>query len=109
MLPRRLYFSTTGTVWAIDDDGASASSGWQQGGVAGPSVPLVPFGGTVLFVGSSGGSLYQLAVDSGTVQTSVVLGDGSAAVGSPSLDVVNNMAYVGTEAGAVYGVELPLQ
>ncbi len=107
--PRKLYFSTTNTVWALTDNGGSASQAWQQGGVAGPSIPLAPFGDSVLYVGSTNGSLYQLDADTGTVQTSVVLGDGTAAIGSPAMDIINNMAYVGSESGAVYGVQLPLQ
>ena len=63
----------------------------------------------MLYVGSSNGRLYQLNAATGAVQTWVVLGDGTATIGSPSRDGVNNMAYVGSESGAVYGVELPLQ
>jgi hypothetical protein len=39
----------------------------------------------------------------------LVLGDGAAAIGSPARDNSNDMVYVGSESGAVYGVELPLQ
>jgi len=60
-------------------------------------------------VGASDGRLYQLKASSGTIDTSVQLGDGTASIGSPVLDVVNNMAYLGSEAGAVYGIVLPLQ
>ncbi|NOZ93874.1 MAG: PQQ-binding-like beta-propeller repeat protein [Acidobacteria bacterium] len=107
--PRKLYFSTTNTVWALTDNGSSASQTWQQGGVAGPSIPLVPVGGTALYIGSTNGSLYQLNAATGSIDTSVVLGDGAAAIGSPAMDVINNMAYVGSESGAVYGIALPLQ
>ena len=37
-----------------------------------------------------------------------MLGDGSAAVGSPALDVGSDTAYVGTDAGKIYPVALPL-
>ncbi|HHQ48505.1 MAG TPA: hypothetical protein ENK19_06430, partial [Acidobacteria bacterium] len=106
--PRKLYFSTTNAVWALTDNGASASLAWQQTNIAGPSTPLVPIGDTRLYVGSTDGKLYQLDTASGAIQTSVVLGDGTATIGSPALDVVNNMAYAGSESGAVYGVQLPL-
>jgi len=108
-LPRKLYFSTTNWVWALTDNGSSASLTWQQKTVPGPSIPLAPVHGTRLYVGSSDGNLYQLDVSTGAKQISVQLGDGTATIGSPALDVVNNMAYVGSESGAVYGVALPLK
>jgi outer membrane protein assembly factor BamB len=108
-LPRRLYFSTTTRLWSITDNDGSASLGWSVTTVPGPSIPLAPFGAGVLYAGSSDGQLYQLDAATGDVQTSVVLGNGTATIGSPSLDLVNDMAYVGSESGAVYGVELPLQ
>ena len=106
--PRKLYFSTTTTVWAINDIGSSATSGWSVTSIAGPSLPLAPYRDTHLYVGSTDGRLYQLDT-SGTVTTSVMLGDGSATVGSPALDVTDSVAYVGSESGAVYAIQLPLQ
>jgi outer membrane protein assembly factor BamB len=108
-LPRRLYFSTTSKVWAISDNGTSASLEWSVTTVPGPSIPLAPRGGNELYAGSSNGRLYQLDAATGAVQTSLVLGDGAAAIGSPARDNSNDMVYVGSESGAVYGVELPLQ
>ncbi len=107
--PRRLYFSTTNTVWALSDNGGSASLLWSTTAIPGPSIPLAPYGGSGLYIGSADGRLYQLDASTGTIGASVVLGDGAATVGSPAMDVVNNMAYVGSESGAVYGVTLPLQ
>lgn len=107
--PRRLYFSTTSKVWSITDNDSSPSFGWSIATVPGPSIPLAPFGEDVLYAGSSNGRLYQLDAATGVVQTSVVLGDGTATIGSPARDAANNMAYVGSESGAVYGVALPLQ
>jgi len=107
--PRRLYFSTTNTVWAIDDTGSSATADWSVTTIPGPSTPLAPFRDTRVYVGSTNGRLYQIDAATGSVTTSVVLGDGTAAVGGPALDVINNMAYVGSESGTVYAVQLPLQ
>jgi len=42
------------------------------------------------------------------VTSSVLLGDGSATIGSPGYDYFNSMAYVGSESGAVFAVTLPL-
>jgi outer membrane protein assembly factor BamB len=107
--PRRLYFSTTTKLWSINDLGGTATSGWSVTTVPGPSIPLASHGEAVLFVGSSDGRLYQLNATTGAVQTSVMLGDGTATIGGPTFDVTNDMTYVGSESGAVYGVELPLQ
>jgi hypothetical protein len=38
----------------------------------------------------------------------VTLGDGTAVVGPPTMDVLNRMIYVGTSQGIVYGVLFPL-
>ena len=40
--------------------------------------------------------------------TRAQLGDGSSAVGVPSVDIVNSMIYVGTDEGVIYGVTFPL-
>ena len=109
-LPRQLYFSTTNTVWCLEDAGASVSEVWQQGVVASPSTPLAPYGTSEVYVGSSDGSMYQLnAASNGAITTSVELGDGNASIGSPAMDWINSMVYVGSEAGSVYAVEVPLQ
>jgi hypothetical protein len=57
--------------------------------------------------GSSDGSLYQFDFSAGPSMTSVTLGEGTGAVGSPALDVANNLYYAGTESGAVYAVAAP--
>jgi len=107
--PRQLHFATTNTIWALTDNGGSAALAWQQGGVPGPSIPLAPFGENVLYVGSSDGRLYQLSSTTGSIETSVLLGDGTATIGSPALDVFYDVAYAGSESGTVYGVQLPLR
>lgn len=106
-LPRELVLATSTTVWALTDSGASVSQDWQQPGVAGPSIPLA-LDGVGVFVGSTGGRLYQLNEATGGVTSSIVLGDGTAVIGSPGYDYLNGMAYVGSESGAVFAVTLPL-
>jgi outer membrane protein assembly factor BamB len=108
-LPRRLFFATTTTVWALTDSGTSVGLEWQQSGVAGPSIPLALADQGTVYVGSTNGSLYQLDATNGSVVTSEQLGSGSATIGSPGYDWANNLAYVGAEDGAVYAVVLPLQ
>jgi outer membrane protein assembly factor BamB len=106
-----LYLSTTGTVWGLMD-GASLTRLWPEVALPGPSTPLLAPGTTDLFVGSNNGRLYRLdlgAAGPGTppVTSSVVLGDGSAAVGPPSYDPQNALVYVGSEAGYLYAVRPP--
>lgn len=103
----RLYFATTNKVWSVTDSGASATLNWSVS-LTRPSVPL--FTGTALLLGSGDGRLYQLTnLSSATpTQTSIILGAGTAGVGSPSFDYASSMVYVGNEAGAIYGVSVPL-
>jgi outer membrane protein assembly factor BamB len=105
-----LFVSTNGKVWAIADNTTSGSvvAGWPVTSIPSPSIPLYPPPSTHLLVGSSNGKLYQIDILSPSTPTSVVLGDGSAAVGAPTLDWPNSMIYVGTDAGIIYGVLYPL-
>jgi len=108
-LPRHLYLATTTRVWSLLDSGSSITSAWSTTAVPGPSTPMVVPGTSEFYVGSSDGRLYQLDTATGAVVASVVLGDGTAAVGSPARDPLSSFAYVGTESGAIYGVALPLK
>jgi hypothetical protein len=111
--PMRLYCSTSSKVWAFTWDGTVLDSVWKSGtggvAVSSPSIPT--FDGTSVFVGSSDGRLHQLtnlAADP-PAHTSLILGPGTGAVGSPTLDyAVPNLLYVGTDAGLVYAVQHPI-
>jgi outer membrane protein assembly factor BamB len=105
-----LYLSTTNTILSLNDNGTTVSENWRVTSIPLPSIPLFTPGSHYLLVGSSDGNLYQLdvAVTPPTVK-SVKLGDGTATVGSPGLDVANQLLYVGTTAGAIYAVAVPLQ
>jgi outer membrane protein assembly factor BamB len=102
-----LFFTTTNKLWAIKDNGTSAAQLWSST-VSGASIPL--FLGNYLLVGSGNGRIYQFSsvTTASPTSTSVVLGAGTAAVGSPSFDFNNSLAYVGTDAGAIYAVQIPL-
>ncbi|QKK02959.1 MAG: S8 family serine peptidase [Pseudomonadota bacterium] len=98
-----LILSTTNTVWALDGTGATQ---WSTA-IDSPSIPLL-LGDDVL-VGSGNGRLYQLdRTSSGSVTGSVILGDGSAAVGAPSYRVASGHIKVGTDAGVIYAVDHPI-
>jgi hypothetical protein len=73
-----------------------------------PSTPIVIPDTTDVLAGGSDGRLYQLDTVSPLPSSNVTLGDGTAAVGVPSIDLLNSMVYVGTDQGVIYGVLLPL-
>ena len=117
-----LVFATNTTVWGVSDAGAAMTLRWRWTDVGlNPSVVLYWPETSFVYVGSRNGRLYQLDFTNagpGTPPSStfVVLGDGSAQVGSPSLDVgvappdVNpgkKLLVVGSESGTLYGVEVP--
>jgi outer membrane protein assembly factor BamB len=104
--PLRLYFATTSEVWAIEDNGDSASLAWSAGTVSNPSTPLYVLGTSHLLVGSGNGTLYQLATGNGAVTGSLSLG--TSALGSPTRDTVNELIHVGSTAGVLHTVALPL-
>jgi hypothetical protein len=63
-----------------------------------------------LYVGGSDGSLYQFDLSGATpVVTSVMLGEGLAGIGAPTLDrgMIPNLIYVGSEGAVVYAVAVP--
>ncbi len=104
-----LVFSTNRRVWSITDGGSAASLDWSETSIPGPSIPLAAVSDPLVWVGGGDGKLYQLDVSGASpAATSVVLGDGSAAAGSPGLDVVDGVAYLGTDAGRLYAVDVPL-
>lgn len=106
----RVLVSTTSKVTSTEDFGPAYNPAWQltSTDIPGPSTPIfVPGTGKVL-VGSSDGHLYQFDAFSPLPTTRVQLGDGSSAVGVPSVDIVNSMIYVGTDEGVIYGVTFPL-
>jgi hypothetical protein len=103
--PLRLFFSTTGRVWAIDAGDTSASLAWVVDTIPNPSTPLHVIGTTDLLVGSSDGTLYQIST-AGAVAGSVSLG--TSALGSPARDTVSELIHVGSTAGVLHTVTLPL-
>jgi outer membrane protein assembly factor BamB len=108
----RVYVSTATTVWSLRDEGPVFTLRWAHSGIPGPSIVLYPPGSQYLWVGSSDGRLYQIDVTTGNPAqppdaTFVVLGDGTAGVGSPSLDVTRGLVYVGAEDGSLYAVDVP--
>ncbi len=105
----RVYFSTNTKVWALVASTGALVSGndivWPVA-IESPSYPVKVNG--KLYVGSSDGELYQVDGTTGVVDMSVTLGNGKAAVGTPAYNGLDQMLYVGTEAGVVYAVQVPL-
>ena len=109
-LSDKVYFATNTKVWALDDTGTPA---WPEVAIPGPSPALFTPGSRYLIVGGNDGRLYQLDVAAANpttppTVTSVTVGDGTAALGAPTLDTTYNLVYVGSDAGIVYAVQLPL-
>jgi outer membrane protein assembly factor BamB len=109
-LGTRLFFSTTNTVWAIQDNGGTASLVWSRNDLQSPSTPVFIPGGPHLYVGTGGpgnGKLYRLSAANGSTVDSFPLGDLAAQIGSPTLDLSMGFLYVGSDAGVVYAIQLP--
>jgi hypothetical protein len=109
-----LYFATDNFVWALHDDGVTITNKFGPGGISlGGTLPtsgvlFVP-GSHYVYVGGSDGNLYEIDVAGPAPSVKfITLGDGLATVGAPSLDRVNNLVIVGTEAGVFYAVAVPL-
>jgi uncharacterized repeat protein (TIGR01451 family) len=108
-----LYFTTENTIWSLTDTGSAWTLNWSDATISHPTAPLFVTGGIQLYVGSDDGHLYELDVTTGTpvappAHRSVALGDGVAAVGTAMRDGGNGLVHVGTEAGVVYAVTIPL-
>jgi hypothetical protein len=104
--PVRLYFATTSRVWAIVDNGNSVSPDWSVTSVSSPSIPLYVNDTNHLLVGSSDGKLYELSTVDGSVEGSVSLG--SSPLGSPARDSASGLIHVGSTAGVLHAVTLPV-
>jgi outer membrane protein assembly factor BamB len=108
-----LYYATTATspsqLCAVTDLGGTPATKWSISSIPSPSAPvLVRIGGIpYVYVGSSDGSLYQVDPATGDITGSVVLRPGST-IGAPAFDVRDSMIYVGSTAGAIYAVQVPL-
>lgn len=102
-----LFFSTMSRVVSLSYDDTSAALEWMAS-VSAPSVPLLTR--NYLLVGSGDGTLKQFDLSTSPPASPlfVTLGDGGAVVGSPSLDIRDDMLYVGTDDSIVYAVKVPL-
>src|SRR6266545_4640224 len=109
-LGTRLFFTTTNTVWAIQDNGGTAPLVWSRNDLQSPSTPVFIPGGPHLYVGTGGpgnGKLYRLSAANGSTVDSFPLGDLDAQIGSPTIDLGAGFLYVGSDAGVVYAIHLP--
>jgi outer membrane protein assembly factor BamB len=103
-----LYYATNAQLCAVTDLGGTPSTKWSLSSIPSPSAPvLVRIGGVAyLYVGSSDGRLYEIDPDTAAIKSVVVRA--GAAIGAPAFDVRDNMIYVGSTAGAIYAVQVPL-
>ena len=105
----RLYFTTAnGNVWCMQDPGAGAPPNpatpvWRRA-VAGASTPLLI---DQLYVGSTDGQVHQINVTTGVDEKQFTVGDGTSTVGTPTTED-STQIFVGTTAGTLYKIPLPL-
>jgi hypothetical protein len=105
----RLYFTTAnGNVWCMQDPGAGlppnpATPVWKRA-VAGASTPLLI---DQLYVGSTDGKVHQINVTTGVDEKQFTVGDGTSTVGTPTTED-STQIFVGTTAGTLYKIPLPL-
>jgi outer membrane protein assembly factor BamB len=118
-----LIFATNTRVWSVSDAGAAEMVENWQWTAAGlnPSLVLYWPETNLVYVGSRNGALYELdftLAGSGTPPQHdvLVLGDGLAQLGAPSLDIGvappdvtpgKKLLVVGSESGTLYGLEVP--
>jgi outer membrane protein assembly factor BamB len=120
-----LIFATKTMVWSVSDTGATTMpENWRWTDLVSglnPSVVLYWPQTNYVYVGSSDGRLYQLDftdAGQGTPPTHevLILGDGLAQIGVPSLDIGvgppdvtpgKKLLVVGSISGVLYGVEVP--
>ncbi len=105
-----VFLSTNKNVWSIRDDGFNSTINWNvpAGIIPGPSTPTYVRGTGKVLVGSADGDLYQIDVATPLTPTSVTLGIGAGVAGAPTMDLVTNTLYVGTDEGIIYAVSFPL-
>ena len=107
-----LYYATTGGgLCAVTDEPGGPLFKWRINTVIipGPSAPvLTRIGGVAyVYVGSTDGNLYQIEADKPSAIKRVLVRFG-ATIGAPAFDGRDNMIYVGSDAGAIYAVQVPL-
>ena len=101
----RLYFVTIdGNVWCLPTP-ASASTCWKTKPLATGTVAQLMPSDSLLWVGGSNGTLYQLNLTSGLVTRTFTVGAGTLALGLVSTETGDEL-YVATSDGALYKVTL---
>ncbi len=95
----KIYVSTASNgIYKLTDGASSASQDWNVSNatIASPSYPLVVLGLGALYVGSSDGKLYEVAVSNGSVNSWSY--NGGSTVGNPTFDTSKGYIYVGTNS-----------
>ena len=101
----QLYFVTTdGNVWCLPNP-SSVSSCWKRKPVASGTVAQLLPSDTLLWVGGSNGTLYQLNLTSGLVVKTFTVGAGTLALGPVSTETGDEL-YAATSDGTLYKVTL---
>lgn len=103
-----VFFSTSSKVHLLRDDGTgyTVMPSWPVSSIPNPSTPLYLSWVDELVVGAGDGHLYRTPVGSPS-PLKVQLGDGSAGAGTPSLNILDRLIYVGTVSGIIYAIHYP--
>ena len=100
-----VFVSTSSKVHKLAaSGGASAGSPWPVS-VSLPSIPVVGASGK-LYVGASGGTIYEIDIASGATKTKS-LGAAAGTIGDPVLGTDDGQLYVGAADGRIYKVGTP--
>jgi outer membrane protein assembly factor BamB len=108
----RLYVTTSGKVWAVEDTGSALNPFWPtEPSLVAPSVLLHHPGTDDIYVGirdfSGDAAIVRVDASDGSVVGSVALEIAlPRTIGASSLDKGFGMLYMGSEAGIIYAVEL---
>jgi hypothetical protein len=104
----RVYFVTTdGNVWCLDtlSNPSNSTPCWKTKPVSAGTVSQMMISDLYAWAGGSDGTLYQLNLTSGIVVKTLVVGDGTLALGPISTETGNEL-YVTTSDGKLYKIAL---
>ncbi len=104
-----LFFSTTNSVFCLKYDEGSAELAFKIDSIPNPSAPVVNGFTQKAYVGGSDGYLYEIDYSDPTspVIKKHKLGE-NVVIGEASIDVFDNLLFVGSSSGEVFCIGIPL-
>ena len=104
-----LFFSTTNSVFCLKYDSGGAEEVFKIDSIPNPSAPIVNGFTSKLYVGGGDGYIYEIDYTNPTQPNikSYKLSD-NGIIGEAALDIFNNLLFVGSSAGEVFCLSIPL-